>query len=303
MPQTFYGTRDWRGAIGIIYDKRVWRGNWSVGVAGQVLQLTWKSGFLGKPECGCSCKHQLNNGAIQSTYNPPCVIRLRGWSSPSNALFMCVIYFVPKTFVCPAAESMLKGGSGETAGTKLDCQGGARPAPAQGKFHPTVNIDAHWGATRIRLKVDPWKRAGSNRLWWWPNLCNRSSKAFILDRQLCRVIGAGIKIADTFAQGERRVGGWIKCGNRVRIKAGQREYGAWNEGGVVIGWMPKSLGKIYSQDVPTGRPGTSLYDVLQSFLKYSNWIYRPLLGLNHQWWCMATISGIYYWLICHTRDC
>ena len=34
--------------------------------------------------------------------------------------------------------------------------------------------------------------------------------------------------------------------------------------------MPKSLGNIYSQDVPTGRPGTSLYDVLQSFLKYSN---------------------------------
>ena len=35
---------------------------------------------------------------------------------------------------------------------------------------------------------------------------------------------------------------------------------------VVVGWMLKSLGNIYSQDVPTGRPGTSLYDVLQSFL-------------------------------------
>ena len=38
------------------------------------------------------------------------------------------------------------------------------------------------------------------------------------------------------------------------------------------GWVPvggeitNSLGNIYSQDVPTGRPGTSLYDVLQSFL-------------------------------------
>ena len=29
--------------------------------------------------------------------------------------------------------------------------------------------------------------------------------------------------------------------------------------------MPKSLGNIYSQDVPTVRPGTSLYDVLQFF--------------------------------------
>ena len=36
------------------------------------------------------------------------------------------------------------------------------------------------------------------------------------------------------------------------------------------GEITKSLGNIYSQDVPTGRPGTSLYDVLQSFLKYSN---------------------------------
>ena len=31
------------------------------------------------------------------------------------------------------------------------------------------------------------------------------------------------------------------------------------------GEITKSLGNIYSQDVPTGRPGTSLYDVLQSF--------------------------------------
>ena len=69
------------------------------------------------------------------------------------------------------------------------------------------------------------------------------------------------------------------------------------------GWMPKSLGNIYSQDVPTGRPGTSLYDVLQSFLKYSYWIFRLLVGLNHQRWCMTTISGIYCWLICHARDC
>ena len=59
--------------------------------------------------------------------------------------------------------------------------------------------------------------------------------------------------------------------------------------------MPKSLGNIYSQDVPTGRPGTSLYDVLQSFSKCSNWIYRPLVGLNDQWWCIITISGIYCW--------
>ena len=29
--------------------------------------------------------------------------------------------------------------------------------------------------------------------------------------------------------------------------------------------MPKSLGNIYSQDVPTVRPGTSLYEVLQLF--------------------------------------
>ena len=39
--------------------------------------------------------------------------------------------------------------------------------------------------------------------------------------------------------------------------------------GVVVvngGEITNSLGNIYSQDVPTGRPGTSLYDVLQSFL-------------------------------------
>ena len=59
--------------------------------------------------------------------------------------------------------------------------------------------------------------------------------------------------------------------------------------------MPKSLGNIYSQDVPTGRPGTSLYDVLQSFSKCSNWINRPLVGLNDQWWCIITISSIYCW--------
>ena len=29
--------------------------------------------------------------------------------------------------------------------------------------------------------------------------------------------------------------------------------------------MPKSLGNIYSQDLSTVRPGTSLYDVLQFF--------------------------------------
>ena len=68
------------------------------------------------------------------------------------------------------------------------------------------------------------------------------------------------------------------------------------------GEIKKSLGNIYSQDVPTGRPGTSLYDVLQSFWKYSIWNYRPLLGLNHQRWCITTTSGIYWWLICHVRD-
>ena len=36
-------------------------------------------------------------------------------------------------------------------------------------------------------------------------------------------------------------------------------------GGLRRGEITKSLGNIYSQDVPTGRPGTSLYDVLQSF--------------------------------------
>ena len=36
------------------------------------------------------------------------------------------------------------------------------------------------------------------------------------------------------------------------------------------GEITKSLGNIYSQDVPTGRPGTSLYDVLQSLFDYSN---------------------------------
>ena len=40
--------------------------------------------------------------------------------------------------------------------------------------------------------------------------------------------------------------------------------------GLLGGEITKSLGNIYSQDVPTGRPGTSLYDVLQSFFKYSN---------------------------------
>ena len=34
---------------------------------------------------------------------------------------------------------------------------------------------------------------------------------------------------------------------------------------VLGGEITNSLGNIYSQDVPTGRPGTSLYDVLQSF--------------------------------------
>ena len=31
------------------------------------------------------------------------------------------------------------------------------------------------------------------------------------------------------------------------------------------GEITKSLGNIYSQDVPTVRPGTSLYDVLERF--------------------------------------
>ena len=38
------------------------------------------------------------------------------------------------------------------------------------------------------------------------------------------------------------------------------------EGGRWGGEITKSLGNIYSQDVPTGRPGMPLYDVLRSFL-------------------------------------
>ena len=36
------------------------------------------------------------------------------------------------------------------------------------------------------------------------------------------------------------------------------------------GEITKSLGNIYSQDIPTVRPGTSLYDVLERFFKYLN---------------------------------
>ena len=36
------------------------------------------------------------------------------------------------------------------------------------------------------------------------------------------------------------------------------------------GEITNSLGNIYSQDVPTGCPGTSLYDVLHSLFDYFN---------------------------------
>ena len=57
--------------------------------------------------------------------------------------------------------------------------------------------------------------------------------------------------------------------------------------------MPKSLGNIYSQDVPTVRPGTSLYDVLQFFHDILTEYMEHYWALIIKKKCITAANGIY----------
>ena len=63
--------------------------------------------------------------------------------------------------------------------------------------------------------------------------------------------------------------------------------------------MPKSLGNFYSQDIPTVRPGTSLYDVLQ-FLDAQASLAPTQVSLSVRWSVGDTFEFPFYqrlWLL------